>query len=248
MKPFLFFSYGLTKSGSTLAFQLTRTALDQAGMTQDVLDRSDIVQSKRINAVQHIADDQAEYLQEAVKNLGYPIVLKTHTRPDLCVVRMIENGTARAHAVIRDPRDVALSMVDHGIQSRAKQVPAFSEIVSLSDACTGIDNQFDSLTAWMQLPAVSVLKYDQVAFDTQVAAATILGQLGIAGDPEKIARHVLRNEFTQRNLATPNRHTFQMSTADSTRFLERYEPFYRLLLENESPAQLPPATSLKAAA
>ncbi|MHA3913616.1 sulfotransferase domain-containing protein [Halovulum sp. GXIMD14793] len=247
MQPFVFFSYGMTKCGSTLAFQLARTALLQAGMDQPQFDIPGLFIADGTNAVEHITLDQAKALHAEVQRLGHPLALKTHTRPDdPAVVGMIQSGAARAHAVIRDPRDMALSMLDHGREAREEGRPAFAEIVTLDDAMTGIDNQLDSLSAWMQLPGVSVMKYDRLAFDTAAAATDILGQLGITGDPQKIATHVLRREFTQKNVGIRDRHKTQMRAADNARFVQRYAPFYDLLLGPDTPGRLPPATSLTA--
>jgi len=205
-EPFVFFSYGMTKCGSTLAFQLARVALLQAGMEQPVLPLDDYGRKKKINAVTEITPAKGKLILEAVRDLGHPLVLKTHRRPDPKVVKMIQHGNARAHAVFRDPRDMALSMLDHGVRARERGRPGFSEIETLEDARNGIRNQLDSLTAWLQLPGVRRLQYETLAFDAETAAASILDHLGIPGDPRRIARQVLKREFTQANQGIPARH------------------------------------------
>lgn len=245
-EPFVFFSYGMTKCGSTLAFQLARVALLQAGFEQPVLPLEDYGRKTRINAVTEITPRKGQLILGAVRELGHPLVVKTHRRPDPKVVKMIQHGNARAHAVFRDPRDMALSMLDHGKKARARGKPAFSEIATLDDARAGIANQLDSLTAWLQLPGVRRLQYETLAFDTETAAASILDHLGIPGDPRRIARQVLKREFTQANQGIPARHKTQMSAEDSDRFRRDFAPVYDLLLDKPDPGTpLPLGTSLK---
>ncbi len=245
-EPFVFFSYGMTKCGSTLAFQLARVALMQAGLEQPLLPLGDYGRKTKINAVTEITPEKARLILDTVRDLGHPLVLKTHRRPDPEVVKMVESGQARAHAVFRDPRDMALSMIDHGNKARARGRPGFSEIETLEDARNGIRNQLDSLTAWLQLPGVRRLQYETLAFDTETAAAAILEHLGIPGSPRRIARQVLRREFTQANLGIQARHKTQMSAEDSARFRAEFAPVYDLLLDKPDPGTpLPLGTSLK---
>ncbi len=245
MEPFIFFSYGLTKSGSTLAFQLAVVALQQAGFPQPRLEVPGLVVSPKINAIEHVSDAQAAALADTVRALGHPVALKTHTRPDPAVRALVATGAARAHAVVRDPRDIALSMLDHGARARARGRPAFSEIATLEDAIAGIDDQMRTLAGWLALPGVRVLRFDRLAFETTAAAAAILDQLGVPGDPCAIAREVLGGRFTQFNTGRRDRHLHEMAQADSARLRARYDPFFTHVLRG--PGRLPPAGRLTAA-
>ncbi len=235
MKQLLFFSYGVTKSGSTLAFEFTKAALAQAGYDQPRLQCGAMIVSRKVNAVEHLDDTQADALLAAAAQVGHPIVLKTHTRPDPAVIRLLSSGRAQAHAVVRDPRDVALSMIDHGRRSRENGRPAFAEIHTLDDAMQGISNQFEQLTEWLTLPGVRLLRYDDLAFDSELAVRDILDHLGIDGDPLEIADSVLRSSFTQFNKGIRDRHRTEMSDADSARFRMRFAPFYNRLLNEPAP-------------
>ena len=238
MERKLFFSYGLTKSGSTLAFQLARTALIRAGHDQPQSDVPGLVVSKKINAIQHVSDTQAAALLGGPR----PLILKTHTRCDPAVASLFARGHATGHAVIRDPRDIALSMLDNGRVNRAKGRPAFAEIVTLDDAIAAIENQMATLATWLALPDFKRLRYDRLAFDTVAAARDILDHLGLDGDPTAIAAHVLENEFIQFNVGRRDRWRSEMAAADAARIHARFAPFYDLVLATDAP--LPPGTAL----
>lgn len=232
MKPRIYFSYGMTKCGTTLAFHMVTEALTQAGFEQHRLPAHLIGPNKKLNFGQHFTDEQAAELWEVVQSIGHPIVIKTHTRPDPAVVRLIQNGQAIAHACYRDPRDMALSMLDHGRRARTQGKPAFAEIETLEDAKTGIRNQCDSLTAWLRLPNVMPLNFEDIAFDMQATAQRILNQLGIAGDPDKIVNKVLDGRFTQFNKGIPERYKSEMSPQDSLTFTHEFAPLLNRLIDN----------------
>jgi hypothetical protein len=168
-----------------------------------------------------------------VQAIGHPIVIKTHTRPDPAVVRLIQNGQAIAHACYRDPRDMALSMLDHGQRARANGKPAFAEIETLEDAKNGIRNQCDSLTAWLRLPNVLPLDFEDIAFDMQSTAQRILNQLGITGDPDEIVNKILDGRFTQFNKGIPHRYRFEMSQQEGGKFANEFAPLLSRLIDNK---------------
>ena len=149
------------------------------------------------------------------------------------MVRLIQNGQAIAHACYRDPRDMALSMLDHGKRARATGKPAFAEIETLEDAKSGIRNQCDSLTAWLRLPNVQPLDFEDIAFDMQATAQRILNQLGITGDPEKIVNAVLDGRFTQFNKGISRRYKIEMPEQDDRKFAHEFAPFLTRLIDNK---------------
>lgn len=254
MKPLIYFSYSITKAGSTMAFHLARSALELAGYPQPRFDLKAIDAKKKINFVQNISQDQADEMLRLVDDLGYPIALKSHNRPNPSVVKMVQSGHALAHAVYRDPRDVALSMMDHGAKSRAKGSIAFAEIETLEDAIKGIRNQCDSLTAWLRLPGTLPLCYDDVAFDTIKTAQRILDQLQITGDAEQIAHVVLNNRFTQFNKGIQQRYLRDMDKSDAKAISVEFAPLLNKFIKNrhklpmDGRIQLPPPDQLRTTA
>ena len=237
MAPLLYFSYGMTKTGSTLAFQLVRSALDLCGFPQDRVPLDVVNPVLRRNFVNHITDRQLSELNKEAKERGYPIALKTHMRPDPGVVKMIQSGEAIAHACYRDPRDMALSMLDHAQMSREANAEGFVELTTLEQALANIRHQHDSLTAWLRLPNVMPLYYDDIAFDTVNTAKRILKQLGLKLDAEVLAEVVHTQRLTQKNKAVRVRHTKEMPAALSAATAEEYAPLFEHFIKNR--ARLP---------
>ncbi len=167
MKFLIYFIYIMTKCSTILAFHLVAEALAQAGSEQRRLPENLIGPNKKLNFGSHFSHDQAGELWQVAQTIGRPIVIKTHTGPDPAIVRIIQNG----QACYRDPRDIALSMLDHGKRARTEGKPAFAEIEPLEGAKAGIRNQCDSLTAWLRLPNVLPLHFEDIAFDMHTTAA-----------------------------------------------------------------------------
>ncbi len=254
MRPLLYFSYGMTKTGSTLAFQLVRSALDLCGFPQDRVEQDVVPPHLKRNFVDHVSEQQLQALKQEALKRRTPIVLKTHMRPDPGVVKMIQSGEAIAHASYRDPRDMALSMLDHAQKSRAAGAEEFSELTSMELVMENIRGQMNSLTAWLRLPGVMPLYFEDLAFDTQTPAKQILDQLDLKLDPDVLADVVLNHRFTMRNKAVRLRHPTEMDPETSESFASEFAPLidrfitnrHRLVLDGR--VQLPPPQQLRTSA
>ena len=232
MKPLIYFSYGMTKSGSTLAFELVRCLLEANGYPQGRIEAPGLLDRKKINTCQHLDEDLAEGLWQAVRQLGHPVAIKTHTRPDPAVRVLLQDGRALGSACYRDPRDLALSMLDHGRRARARGEQPFSEFFAIDDALNGIRNQTETLRQWLTLPGVLPLAYNDVAFDSARTVDRLARQLGLGGDGAVIAEIARTQRFTQFNKGKKDRHASEMATGDSMRIAREFAPLIETLIQN----------------
>ncbi|MBB5515836.1 hypothetical protein FHS89_001856 [Rubricella aquisinus] len=213
MTPRLYISYGMTKTGSTLAYHIARTVLEEAGFAQPQLSERALGAVRRINYV----DDLTEGLVAAILNEAPgPIVIKTHQRPTPTVADMLAEGTAMGHACLRDPRDMALSMLDHGARARAKGHLPFAEFAQIDDTLPSLRDQAETLRQWRALPGILTLSYDQIAFGEDAAPILIAAQMGLPVAPGA-ARRAKDGHFTQFNKGIPDRHRSEMAAADAER-------------------------------
>ena len=71
MKPYVYLSYGMPKSGSTLAFELTKAVFEQNNHPQTRL--SGLVEAKHaLNFLDDFSDEVVERLSTAVERIGHP--------------------------------------------------------------------------------------------------------------------------------------------------------------------------------
>ena len=234
MSALIYFSFGMTKSGSTLAYELARSALVLAGYEQPRLSTKAVLDRKKLNFVAHLDADAVAALKAETAALGTPVAIKTHTRPDAEVVKLLQSGEATAHAVYRDPRDMALSMVDHGARALAKGKTAFTEFKTAEDAIENICHQTNSLRSWLSLPNVRPLFYDDVAFDTEKTVGLMLAELGVDVPSEDVIYMAAHQRFTQLNKGVRARHETEMAPELSARFKEIFAPFYERLIDNRA--------------
>ena len=98
-RPLIYISYGITKSGSTLAFQLARTILDLAGFAQVRLSDTATVPGRRINFVERITPAIEASL---VKDLG---TIYQQDLPE--IARVLAESDATTEEDMADFLDVA---------------------------------------------------------------------------------------------------------------------------------------------
>lgn len=214
MKPLIYFSYGMTKTGSTLAYHMAHVALEDARCSQPKIPPPMVEEWRKVNFVTHLSEQDVSALWGITKTLGYPLLVKTHTRPDPAVIAAINAGQAIASVASRDPRDMALSMLDHGKKARRRGVLPFAEIHTVADAVVNISEQLESRDAWLMLPNTLPLDYEEIAFDTENTAEKMLDHMGISGNPAHIVK-TAKARFTQLNKGVSHRHETEMSPQDS---------------------------------
>ncbi|MEM9716680.1 MAG: sulfotransferase domain-containing protein [Pseudomonadota bacterium] len=231
MEPRVIFSYGLTKSGSTFAFELIRTALEMQGFDQSPLSAEALPLQRRINFAAHLSADNVRALRDEVWALGHPVVIKTHARPDPAVIDLINAGDAAIIATHRDPRDMALSMLDHGTRSRGEGKSAFAELETLAQARDNIASQFDSFTQWLYRPNCLPVYFGDLTARTPQALRHMLGHIGFEeADVMKVIRKTLSSRFIQLNKGQQKRFRSEMSRADQRPFLEAFHPYHELMV------------------
>lgn len=216
----LVLSYGVTKSGSTLAFELLKGALESAGHPQDLLPDTAVEPGHHVNFIDAVTPQKIQALQAAIPE-GRIIAVKTHTRLTRSNFAMLD-AAARAgeifvQTVARDPRDVCLSMLDAGTQARAGNLGAFKEFRELADAERSCKNQYRNYFHWASVSKALRLTYDQIVTDPDAAVARMSDQIGIFANPAQARHHAFEKAFTQKNKAVPNRWETEMKPQDAAR-------------------------------
>jgi hypothetical protein len=234
MQPLLYFSYGMTKTGSTLAFELARTALDLCGYPQDPVPIDGVATDARVNFVNTLPPAALADMAAYSRKLGHPLALKTHARPPKDLAAMITRGEALVQISYRDPRDMALSMLDHGTRARASGQKSFSELKTLTQTMENIRQQFKTLSLWLRLPQALPLYFEDVGFQTKASAQRVLQQLGLRLEAETLADVVQQHRFTQKNKARPLRYPDEMPEEQAEAIGQEFAAFIRRFITNRA--------------
>lgn len=230
-------SYGITMSGSTLAFEMARTILELNGFSQGRLDDQLLGSPERnINFVGNWSDDRLRALIDATK--GTRILIKTHGRPRTlageALLGHVDAGELGIHVVFRDPRGIVLSMLDAGrMARRAPTARAFSELRVLDDAIASLGRQLENLREWGSFPSLK-LCYEDFADDPTAGPTMIAEDLGLPADAVEVWKCV-NHRFTRKNVARPERYKTELSIDEIAR-VERAFPLFLDVVGGNPPA------------
>jgi hypothetical protein len=225
----LYVSYGMPKSGSTLAFELTRTMLELAGVAQPKIAEGVTDPAYEINFVNRLDGPAFDRLCDEANIIARPVVIKTHSRLFPRLEKLLHEGKLMGHAVCRDPRDMALSMLDAAREGRAWGGADGCLFKTVADTEKRLSKCIQMFMKWTETSNIMPIHYERLAFDTEVVAAEIAAQLGIVVDIPKAIEVVTGTKFTQLNRGISQRWKTEMNPADARRleitFKEYIEAF-----------------------
>ncbi len=220
----IYICFGVTKSASTFLYQLTEEVFRVAHRKPVRLGPPFRPRTSLDNYVDVI--DPALLRAVAVQIGTRDVVLKTHgpLHPD--VATLIEAGEILASASIRDPREIALSMLDHGRRSRRWGYVEFSEYHDLRDTLASLDDQIERFRAWAALSCVSVFTYNEICFGTASVVAALAARIGVAAPAADVLRPFRDNRgIGQFSKGAALRYR-EMPPAEQPVFLDRYAWLY----------------------
>lgn len=218
----IYICYGVTKSASTYLYQLTEEILSLSGLGFCRIRHSGPLGTA--NYYDAVTPGLIDRVASAA--CGRPVVLKTHGDLHPEVARRIEAGAVLASASIRDPREIALSMADHGVRARARGEDAFSEVGDPLDTLASIDAQIAVFERWAAVENTEVFTYNQICFDTGATIARLAAQIGVDVDVAQVlAPFAQPGAIGQFNMGRPQRYR-EMDAATQAQFLTRYAGFY----------------------
>lgn len=225
----LVFSYGIPKSGSTLAFELAKGVARLGRHRQPLLAEGLLPGKHKVNFAQELT---VEGLRALAAAAGPRILLvKTHACPGPDWVAeyqaLAARGLVSAHVNHRDPRDICLSLLDAGRLARSRGEGAFAEFSTLEDAEAGVRRYLDEHAIWAALPRVLKLDYAICAFRTDAAIEAIKADFGIACPNWLVRVWVQRFAFTYRNKAVPARHEAELTPDQAARLARAFAPWLR---------------------
>jgi len=216
----------MPKSGSTLAFRLAVHLYEWNGHPQELLPTGIIDADRRVNFVYRPSSEAIERTLAIVESTGHPLVLKTHGPPTPAMIRLLRTGQAVGHAIFRDPREIALSMLDHGAASRSRNRTAFSNFRSLEQCVRPIELRVNLFKRWAAQPGVTPWYYDDFAWDKAGALVRLQRQTQLEGVARTVLETFDSQQRVQYNKAEKQRWKTDMTSDDSQMFENAFAAFY----------------------
>jgi len=93
-----------------------------------------------------------------------PVVIKAHCAPSPLIKLLINLGLAKATYCYRDPRDVVLSVIDHGEKSRKGAIDPkpFAEYENVLQTIPMVQTYLNFLSSWKTFGKVHFIKYEDL--------------------------------------------------------------------------------------
>jgi len=220
----IYICFGMTKSASTFLYQLTEETFRAAGRKPARL-RPPL--QSIVSTENYFDDIDPELIDAIARAVGArDVVLKTHQVLHPGVAERIEAGAVLASASIRDPREMALAMVDHGRRSRRQGRPEFAECRTVFDTWASIDYQVENMRRWLMPKPVELFLYNAICFETAAVVSRIAAQIGAKID----VSDALRPFRSKRTIGRFNKGAAlryrEMPAQEQAAFLERYQSLY----------------------
>lgn len=215
----------MPKSGSTLAFALTATMLEMAGVPQVKIPGDITDPATKINYINKFDGPAWLKLQADADTLAKPLVIKTHSGLFPRIEQALKCGDLFGHAVCRDPRDMALSLLDAAREGRSWGNNQELRYQTVADTVKRLHASITTFEKWMAMPNIIPIHYERLAFDTESVAAEIAAQLGITVDIPQAIVITTRSKFTQFNSGKSQRWKTEMDPADARRLEVEFKDY-----------------------
>jgi len=223
-------SYGITKSGSTLAFELCKALLEARGHRQRRLPDHTVAPRHSVNFMVRPTPARLLALLDAVPATEC-IAIKLHGALPIESENLLRNAAIQSQFCVqvsyRDPREICLSLRDAGAQCRAREPEAtrgFGTIHTLEQAAAFAGPQLTHCRQWAALPGALPLYYEDVAFTPEATLQRMSHQLGLApleaAEQAAVIKAVFEHTHTQRNKAVRARHCAELTAAESESLLD----------------------------
>ncbi|WP_081193750.1 hypothetical protein [Halomonas sp. BC1] len=223
---FIYFSYGMTKSASSFVYQLEEQIFKLS--KYDLMKVPPEIRGNRApeNYVEPITDEKIQEILNWLPENAVTVV-KTHGAPSQLACELVNQGKAFASATFRDPRDIAVSLVDHGERSRQKGIADFANFIQPIDALTEIKHQINRLDSWVKLDGCQSFSYELIRSKPEDVVSVLLNQLEFFDIKvsEVLAPFKDPANIIHYNVGGSGRHKDQMSTEEIEKFASEFESF-----------------------
>lgn len=237
-------SYGIPKSGSTLAYEQLRGILTGAGHEQEILfnDRPGATDgdSHRGTPRNFLNLISRERIEEMIARIGPDriIAVKTHSAFPVDMFRWLEERQAardiQVIASYRDPRDICLSLLDAGARARDRGKDAFVKVTDLEKAMVNVQRRIASFRRWAALRGTVRLNYEDVAFNPDKAIDAMEQALGVKADRFAVLKYAFEDAYTQKNVAKARRHEDELSDEEKKIVSKTFHKFIRQVMERNN--------------
>ncbi len=204
----LLISYGMTRSGSTLAFETKKAILEKYGMPQQKINFEGLgswienyLPEKYLNDI-----DSLEKINQ--KTLTNFVVFKTHGAANKKLIEFIRKFNIPVTISVRDPKDIIISLLEISKKNRSLNETGFINIISFKDALKNLEDDLWRLETWRPLiedGTAKVIPYEDTIKDAEIIIKFLAD---LTSKPKLLIREIkeiTKKRFTQFNVGIVGR-------------------------------------------
>lgn len=229
----LIFSYGMPKSASTYAFQLSLRLLQRASVSTGfrVLSPKQVLQGGDHEWYLHENIDLDAFavhaLQRIAEDSGTVSLVKTHHRCTAGVQRLINEGKAKAIATFRHPQELALSLIDATRIDVRKGRKRFG-LRDIPGTIPAIGRSIDRFKSWLAAPGTFPLLFDELVCEPNHIVCQLAEYFGVDGDPNAVVSYFEKDKqgrIGEFNKGQLNRHLSEFPSEYYALFAKHFAEF-----------------------
>lgn len=227
----LIVSAGMVKAGTGWYYNLTQEILILSGQRST----KEIREEYQLNGCLKNANNSMTSMSRSVTNRliavgdsGESIVVKTHRPPSAALRRSLAGPRAKATYIYRDPRDVLVSLLDHGLRMREngelKRIlgvgpyHSFAKLKTVRGALLYLRFKVIPIwQAWATTPHVLMVRYEDLLGDHLAELQRLAAFLNFSLDEDTAAR--LLEKYRPNALDHSMRRRFHMNKGIVGRYL-----------------------------
>ena len=204
----LFISYGMTRSGSTLAFETEKAILEKYGMPQEKIMIEGLENWIENYLPEKYLSDINSLKKINEKTLSNFVVFKTHGAANEKLLNFIRKFKIPVTISVRDPKDIVISLLEISKKNRSINETGFTNIISFKDALKNIEEDLWRLETWRPLieeGIAKVIPYEETIKDAEILIEYLAD---ITSKPKLLIsdiREITKKRFTQFNVGVSGR-------------------------------------------
>tara|TARA_Y100000589_G_scaffold264709_1_gene255469 strand:+ start:357 stop:1190 length:834 start_codon:yes stop_codon:yes gene_type:complete len=204
----LFISYGMTRSGSTLAFETEKAILEKYGMPQQKINFKGLESWIENYLPEKYLSDIDSLKKINQKTLTNFVVFKTHGAANKKLIEFIRKFNIPVTISVRDPKDIIISLLEISKKNRSINETGFINIISFKDALKNVEEDLWRLETWRPLiedGTAKVIPYEDTIKDAEIIIKFLAD---LTSKPKLLIseiKEITKKRFTQFNIGIAGR-------------------------------------------
>lgn len=223
----IYFSYGMTKSASSFVYQLQEQIIKNSNYNLVKVPTEIRNNNARENYLEPITDEKVQQILEWLPENSVTVI-KTHGSPSPLAIKLVQEGKAWASATYRDPREIAISLLDHGKRSRDKGIPDFANFQKPLDTLKELEIQIaNRFTPWKNTPNCLAINYNLTKSKPESLVKILLEQMNLKNinTEDILLPFEDKSKIIHFNIGENDRYKKIMDTEDLNIFNKHFESF-----------------------